>query len=198
MFEKSDLEELYNLLRKANVTDKHISRGVRLTTQGEKKIAERFKIPLDTVPDMLLALTKQIGAFAEDSPRFTYEKDYLGNLTIRDSKTGKSRFIQGDSAFALDDELSAHPDKEQEIIGKQFGIEILNEGEDEEAIVSDKGSFNFPFRGKFATAVFGLDASGKFRHEVVSLRDEQDNEVELTDSEKDELNQVALRWIDKV
>lgn len=194
-FDKDKLDELYQLLRKANVSDDHISRGVRLTAVGERKIAERFGISVENVPDMLTALSKTL---VEDAPRFTHESDYMGNITLRDSKTGESRFMQGDGAFELSDELAANPDKEQEIIASYFDAEILNEGTEEEAIVSDKGTFNFPYRGMFATAVYGLDEGGKFRCEVVSLRNSEDEEIKLSDEEKLKLHSVAMSWVEKV
>ena len=198
MFEKSDLEELHALLRKANVTDDHLARGVRLTAQGEQKIAKRFGIEVDAVPEMLLALSKHVSAISEDAPRYTFERDYLGNITLRDSKTDKSIFVQGDKAFALEDELVANPGKEQEIIAREFGQTVLNEADSENAIVSDKGTFNFPYKGMFATAVYGLDSKGQFQCRVVSLRNSEDEEMDLTDELTSELNRVAMTWVDKV
>lgn len=194
-FDEGKLAELHQLLKKANVSDDHISRGVRLTAAGEQKMAERFGIPVSEVPAMLLALTKTL---VEDAPRFTYESDYMGNITLRDSKTGESRFIQGDGAFKLSDQLAANPNKEQEIIASYFNTEVLNEGAEEDAIVTDKGTFNFPYRGMFATAVYGLDAGGKFRCEVMSLRNSEDEEINLSDDEKMKLHDIAMAWVEKV
>lgn len=200
MFDKADLDELHQLLNRANVTDDYIRRGVRLTGAGTEKVAVRFGINPNDVPQMLSALSAQMAHLKEDAPRFTHEADYMGNITLRDSKSGKSRFFQGDEAFRINDELSANPDKEQDIISPYFDEEVLEESIDEEPTddLTDKGTFNFPYRGKFATAVYGLDSAHKFILKVISLRDQEDTEVEITPELQAELDRVALTWVDKV
>ncbi len=196
-FEKDDLNQLRELLRGVNVSDDHLRRGVTLTIAGQKKVAERFKIPVEQVPAMLKALSDLVFLQEEDQ-RFAYEKDYLGNVTIRDLKTGKDRFLQGDDGVKLDNLLSANPDKQQAIIAKQFGVTDLNEAATDSAIATDQGTFNFPYKGMFATASYGLDVGGQFVLNVESLRDSEGNEQPIDPSTKDSLHDIAMKWVDKV
>ena len=197
MFDKSVLEELRRMLANINVSDDHMARGVRLTSNAMNKVAARFHIDVSKVPDLLVELSRYMSdELVEDAARFGYERDYMGNITINDSKTGKSKFIQGDSAFKLGDELAANPDKEEAIIANYFDVSVLSEA-DEDMGFPDKGTFNFPYKGKFATASYGLE-NGKFTLKVISLRTETDEEIELTPLLQKELDRVAMTWIDKV
>lgn len=196
MYDKAVLEELRKLLNAANVPDDHIARGVNLTTAGAQKVAERFKIDVAQVPDMLVHLSRMVTGVEEDNARFSYERDYMGNITLHDARSGKSKFIQGDSAFKLSDEIAANPSKEEEIIAQHFDVAILSEADDGFGL-ADKGTFNFPYKGKFATATYGVE-DGKFVLKVISLRTETDEEIQITPALQTELDRVAMTWVDKV
>ncbi len=197
MYPKEVLDQLRQLLKAVNVSDDHLKRGVRLTKAGIAKVAAKFEVTEQDVEGMLNSLSMAV--LKEDAPRFSFEEDFIGNITLRDAKSGRDKFIQGDEAFKLSDELSANPDREEEIIAQYFDVENLNEfANPSDGIVSDRGTFNFPYKGKFATAIYGLDKAGVFLLNVESLRDAEDIESDITPSMREELNKIALKWVDKV
>lgn len=204
-FSPEKIAELHKMLNGINITDDYISRGVHLTTKGAEKVAKRFGIQTSEVPAMIRAVSdwvkKDISEDASsDDERFSYEADYMGNLTLRDQQSGDDRFLQGDEAFDLASELTEHPDQEQTLIAPYFDDAPLNEevSDDTPITTSDSGTFNFPYKGKFATARFGLDANKKFQLKVISLRDSEDNAEDITPDLQAKLNAIALTWVDKV
>lgn len=189
----TNLEKLKTILRDVNVSDSHMSRGVRLTRAGVSKVARELKITHQDVLDLLAELK---GSIAESISRYVYEPDYNGNVTLRDTKTGGEEFIRGDEAKNLVKNLKANPAKQDEIIEPFFSAKVLME-DDAVVIVDSRGTYNFPYRGMIATVEYGFDKSKQFVLNVVSLQ--QDGEArELTDSLKKELEKIAKTWIDKV
>ncbi len=202
-FSPEQLADLRKMLNGINVTDDHISRGVRLTAAGVGKVAKRFGIETSEVPAMLAAVSEMVKTdLTEDMDRFSYEADYMGNLTLRDSETGRDVFLQGDEAFALADKLESHPDQEQIFISQYFDSQPLQESDAMVPAVPvnkhDGGTFNFPYKGKFATARYWLDDNKHFQLKVISLRDSQDNEEEITPELQSKIDAVAMTWVDKV
>jgi len=204
-FTAQDLADLRVWLKKrdangdgANVDDGMISRGLRLTQSGMQKVANRFHIGIDQVPIMLTTLASE--KIDEDVDRYSYEADIMGNVTIRDADAGSEKFLRGNEAFQLLDQLKSHPEDGQKLIAACFGNALMEAVMDdtELKIVSDQGSFNFPYKGMFATAEFGLDADGVFVINVMSLRDNSENEVPITPELRDELTKIAAKWVDKV
>lgn len=199
-FDPKKLDELHKMLNAINVTDDYISRGVRMSASGTTKIANKFGIQTGDVPAMIDALSKMVREdLTEDASsddRFSFEADYMGNLTLRDQQSGEDVYLQGDEAFALSNKLTSHPDKEQLLIAPYFKAS-LNESVEDTAM-EKSGTFNFPYKGKFATASYGLDSSNKFALKVISLRDGQDNDVEITPDMQTKLDAIALTWVDKV
>jgi len=200
-FPKEQLDELRRLLS-GKVSDKHLQRGVRLTKSGTTKVAAHFGIEEKDVQTMLNALSAEtakenVTEEAEIENRYTYEGDLLGNLTVRDSEQGDELFLRGDTAFKLRKLLALHPDRQQQLIAPFFNTgETLIEG-NETSTPTDGGTFNFPYRGKFATAKYGM-RDGKFFLKVISLRDDLDEETEITPEMQKQLDAVAMTWIDKV
>ena len=185
------------MLNKANVDDGMISRGVRLTQVGMQKVADRYHIGLDQVPVMLTSLASE--KLTEDVDRYSYETDIMGNVTIRDSEAGSEKFLSGERAFRLVDQLKAHPENGQRLIADYFGNHELTESLDsDQEIISNQGSFNFPYRGMLATSEFGLDRNGIFRVNVASLRDKMENEIDITPEMREELNKISMKWVDRV
>jgi hypothetical protein len=196
-FEESKLAELRKLLNGVNLDDGYIGRGVMLTQQGQRKVADRFEIDLAAVPQMLQAVSAYVrrDMLSEQVDRYSFEADFMGNLTLRDNQAGRERFIQGDEAFKLDNELSKYPDRQQEIMSQYFDEPLVEGVEDD--LPRGGGTFNFPYKGKFATARFGVEG-GEFRVSVISLRDAEDNETDIDEALQTKLDAVAMTWVDKV
>lgn len=202
----SQAQTLYDMLKRSGLTDDVISRGVRLSKGGMAKIMTRFGIDQKDAENLL----KDAAHFAkeeleplgpimtEDNEQFGYEKDINGNITVRDSDSGESKFLRGDTAFELENTLKKHPGEEQTILANVFKRQPLREFADDQTEMDDpRGTYNFPFRGKIATASFGLD-KGRFKVEIISLRDNEDNETPITPTLKAQLETIARKWIDKV
>lgn len=55
--------------------------------------------------------------------RFTYEADYMGNITIADGNTGMSVYLQGDDARKIEQELeNASDEDKQEILSRYESV----------------------------------------------------------------------------
>jgi hypothetical protein len=197
-FAPEKLKELRELLQAINVTDDHLARGVRLTASGTEKVAKRFGITTEDVPAMLAAVSKVTAEdIKEDNERFSYEADYMGNLTLRDSETGKDVFMQGDEAFQLAAKLEAHPDQREIFISQYFDQEPLQESQVVAAIPPMSGAggtVNMPYKGKFATLRFWSDDGHQNHVKLISLRDDEDKETEITADLKAHIEAQAMRW----
>lgn len=199
------LDILRSMLNNVGINDDVISRGVRLTKNGMEKVAKKFNCSIDEVLHMLQALKTDVAQdISEDFDRFTFEPDLMGNLTIRDAETGDEKFLQGQEAFDLEQALNINPDKQQQLIAAHFGNQ-LNEtdGYSKEQSFSElesgtSGTFNFPYKGKFATARFWEEDDGSFNLEIISLLDSEQNEIEITPELEKELKPIAMKWVDKV
>jgi hypothetical protein len=199
------LEALHQQLNSANVSDDMIARGVRLTKVGYDKLARKFGVSTDDVVQMLHDLRSKFKAEMvteeeTDGERFAYESDFMGNVTLRDTKTGASRFLQGEEAFRLLHEIErVHPDF-QFVISPYF-TDTLNEFVEDDVMSDDTGNsggtYNFPFRGNFACARFWM-AGAKPRIEVVSIVDANGEELNMDDSTKADAEKVAWEWVNKV
>ncbi len=203
-FTPEQIGETHEMLKSAGITDAMISRGVRLTTKGMKKLAHRYQCEADDISDLLRQVSDTVAtAVAEDSERFSFEADFMGNITLRDSKTGREHFLQGDDAFKLEDQLSANPGQQQELIADYFDVTVLAEAETEADMVADAGerqnggTFNFPYMGKFATASFWTDNAG-FHVKVLSLRDSQNEEDKISPEFQKTLDDEAMKWVNRV
>lgn len=110
------LERLHKILRKAGVSDTEIANGFDLTQAGKEKIAAGFGITPKEVTLLLASLTTKVRedrdreelmvrelAEGGEDDRFGFEKDVVGNVTVRDTKTGREKFLRGtDAATFLD------------------------------------------------------------------------------------------------
>lgn len=192
-FSPEQLSELRDMLNGVNVTDDHLSRGVQLTATGIEKVAKRFGVATNRVSAMLSACAAMVKSdLDETTDRFAYEADYMGNLTLRDVQSGKEIYLHGDEAFELGSKLTANPEREEMLIGEYFNGQPLMETPSE-----NSNTYDFPYRGGLATVRFGLDGERKFQLEVIKLRDRQGNELPIDDSNRDQLDALAMKWVDK-
>lgn len=207
-----NLENLHAQLKRAGVSDDMLSRGLRLTQTGMQKMARKFNATEDEVKDAIGDLSRKIrddqgpaglptleGASQQ---RFAYEADALGNVMLRDTETGAEKFITGQEAQLLLSEIErVHPEF-QSLISPYFQEEVLREFAETDVLGVDDdgntgGTFNFPYKGKFACARFWLQNNTP-RIEIVSLVDMEGEEVHMDTATKDDVTKVAWEWVDKV
>lgn len=204
------LETLRAQFRKANISDDMVARRPRLTEKGTHLLCQMLDCSEEELRALIDQLAQEVEAelanqggvialneFAEN--RYSYELDFMGNIGLRDSKTGKTLYIQGDNAFKLTREIERiYPDY-QELLAPYFD-EVLREFTEEQVrgdTGNTGGTYNFPYNGMFACARFYLDA-GKPVVEVISLVDAQGEEIPMDAQTKADATRVAWEWVDKV
>lgn len=138
------LERLHQMLNKAGITDEQFVSGVRLTQSGLEKAARRLGVDSREIELLMRSLFTRIqqeqsriaemaASFreavdpivrfdSEDAPsgRYSYEVDYLKNVTIHDTQTGKSVFLRGTAATAILNRIAAGAD-EQAVLAQYAG-----------------------------------------------------------------------------
>lgn len=128
----SMLERLHNMLGKAKITDDEIVSGVRLNQRGRQKAAAALGISVHEVDLLLNSLKTHLRKvqkwvneareiLGDGTPRFSHEEDYLGNVTIRDGKTGKEAFLRGSQAAKLLADLKAGGD-DQDVLSRYASV----------------------------------------------------------------------------
>lgn len=120
--EDSALERLHGLLANASVSDDEIINGITLTEKGKQKVAAALGIAGSEVELMINSLSTKMRKereLTETAERFSAEDDYLGNVTIRDKKTGSERFVRGSNGTELLTKLKkADSEEDQRILKK--------------------------------------------------------------------------------
>ncbi len=130
------------------------------------------------------------GVIAEG--RFSYEPDALGNVTIRDKDTGKSKYIQGTEATNLLTQLDNGANQEK-LIAPFLKEDVANiesndsdDGEYMSEIESFSGTYNFPWKYNgqhgFATVQYHTDNDDP-ELKLESVRDENGDEIDIDDDE---------------
>lgn len=206
-------EELRAQLHRANVTNDMISRGVRLTSRGMAKLASKIGVTEEEVMKMLRELTKKVkdeikptglpsnpGLF-EDKERYSYEADILGNVQLRDRKTGASHYLAASEGAKFLREVDRVGINYQGLIAPYFEknlMEFASEDVATDEMGNTGGTYNFPWSGYFACARFWLANGEKPMVEVVSVVDEEGHEVPLDQKMKAEADRAAWEWVNKV
>lgn len=206
------LEALHQQLSNANVSDEEIARGARLTARGVEKLSRKFNVTPDDLMGMMSQLAKKLkndtastGLPAspdifEDGERFQYEADFMGNVTLRDIKSGASRYLQGDDGQKFLHEIERIGTDYQALIAPYFDDTLLEFAREDMAgddMGNTGGTYNFPFNGNFACARFWL-AGTKPMVEVVSVVDADGNEVQLDAASQADADRLAWEWVNKV
>lgn len=131
--------------------------------------------------------------------RYSYEPDSLGSMTVRDSTTGKSRFIQGSEANRIQSQLKAAPDAEDAILGPL--LEKLHDSPSNFAdeINANSGSYNFFWQvgEQHGTGTAMFHAGKKPDVRVVSVRDANGNRMDADPGMQRELLRQAYEFIDQ-
>jgi hypothetical protein len=116
------LDTLKDILNEMGADDDAIIAGIKLDHKGKQKIAGRLGVAANTVETLIASLqaslsrdekSRMIQEEPEDGTRYSYEADSLGNITVRDAKTGGENFLQGEEAAQLADSIEKFDGKPQ-------------------------------------------------------------------------------------
>lgn len=147
--------------------------------------------------------------------RYSAEIDGLGSITLRDSVTSETKFLQGESATELAKQMEPFHgkpqlnDRLQEVLRTAFlneasaldGFFLKEFREDksfENEIASDSGTYNMPWKLDHQTGtmtIFYTLENDKPELKIQSVRDEDGNEIEVDDVKHDELMIQAKDFI---
>ena len=211
----SAVDSFHDQLRKANVSDDMIRQGATLTARGFQKIAALLSLSDNDVKGLLTTLRARLSTKGPNallgeatSPRYSWEHDGMGSVTIRDGKTGSEHFIGGSGGFSIlqkvENLVPGSPD-EQVFLASQIGNadrlfenEMLDGNEFMDEIKSDVGSFNFPWKldGKHGTgtAEYRGNDRGDFKVLVADLRDQNGEGID-DENIKRRVHDQAVRFI---
>jgi hypothetical protein len=102
MRDPSSMDRLHDMLTKAKITDDEIIAGVKLTDVGFQKASARLGCSVDEVRALFQALAGKLRqdrsresemldelAGTDGDARFTFEPDFSGSVTVRDTKLEK-------------------------------------------------------------------------------------------------------------
>lgn len=207
------LAKMNAMLNKAGFDDAEIARGLRLKRSGMQKLAVRLGVSEQKASDMLDELISKLKddqeriaenyRFVVEGARYGYERDRLGNVTVRDSHSGEEVFLRGSKATQLLQAVKLGD--EQEILAGYLS-ETINENEAEEdtymeEIKSDRGSYNFPWVYERMQGTGTADYTGRgdsFKIKLVSVRDSEGNEIEVDGPMLSSLTNQAFKFIGQV
>ena len=194
------------------VDDDQISNGVELGKLGYQKVAAHMGVSVSDARNLLnslIARTREQKQRAGDyeatviegaDDRYGYEKDGLGNITINDGQTGDSKFLRGtDAGEVLAALKSGEP--EQAVLAHFMQHDNLTEDEGDsynDEISTDNGTYNFSWKkgGKHGTATASYNGKGNIQ--VISVRDENGNEINADSGFLSDLVQQAIEFIPEV
>lgn len=130
--------------------------------------------------------------------RFYAEPDSLGNLTVRDSETGDTKFVQGGQATELTDQLKSGANQDA-VLAPLFERASNPESDSYHSeIGAASGTFNFPWHlgphHGFAT-VFYNDAKQLELQSVMDMGGEEIDLDNLPDPQREQLVQQARDFI---
>lgn len=212
------LQRLQEILNSARVSDDEIRGGIKISEEGLRKLSSRLNITVSEVKDVLAQLVTKLRDEhdadmtavyeSEGDPRFAYETDFMGNLTVRDSKTGEEHYLSGSNSAHVVKKLKAteNGSEEEQLLLQRIctdSASVLQE--DPEAaddfiaeLKNDAGSYNFPWRvGKrhgTGTAAYRANAK-EFKLQVVSIRDHRGEEMNADGGLTDEITKQARDFI---
>jgi hypothetical protein len=197
------------------ISDENLIGGVRLSQSGCEKVANRLGISAGEVNSLLQSLagrlrddrvveTEMTEALGSNE-RFSFERDLMKNVMVRDNRTGKSAFLRGSEAAALLNKLSAGAD-EQAVLSAYAPLmegrkTIVDEDEDSfhNEIHSSHGAYNFPWRvgdlRGHATARF-KGRGPQMSVSLLSVRDDDGEEIENVNEQlKQAIQERAVAFI---
>jgi hypothetical protein len=218
------LDRLHNILLKAGISDDEIRAGIDLTPKGTHKVAGQLGVPASEISMLMGSLNTRMrddesheesafesayykmmeddGDDADTNDRFGYEKDGMGNVTVRDSQTGKSTYIQGSQATDLLNSLQQSPDNEQSILGD---LQPLMENSEErepdflDEMKQTHGTMNFPWTTEegHGTGTVSYNFSGHdLKLRLLSVRDNNGKIISPDPAMKAKLEKIAHDFIE--
>lgn len=130
--ESSLTATLHHMLSNIDISDDDLRSGVRLSENGFAKVGRKLGISKQQAEALFSALVQSLRHTVNESikGRYSYEKDFLGNITLRDAETNKSVFLRGNSATSLLNALNGGGD-EQEIMA-QYASKITESWDDDQ------------------------------------------------------------------
>lgn len=132
---------------------------------------------------------------------YAEQPDSLGNVTVRDTETGNTKYLQGGQASELRNRLAATQDADA-VIAPLFEKAENPEAEDSYAaeIAAKSGTYNFPWHlgphHGFATVFFNEDQELRLEH-VLDMTGEEIPLDRIAEPQRAELLQQAHQLIDK-
>ena len=211
-FDELTLDHLNSILNKAEIEDHEIIGGIELTHPGYQRLALRMGVDLETLQLMINSLMEKLRKEAhmyetysqlldEEDENFSYEKDWLGNVTVRNNETGDEVFLRGSEAAEMLKTLQSGIADEQEILAQYMESHPITESDDleddsyEDELEITRGTYNFPWKTKTAHGTGTASYSGNDNIKLVSIRDEEGDEIEATPELEAELKMQAVAFI---
>jgi 8-oxo-dGTP pyrophosphatase MutT (NUDIX family) len=125
------VDRLRKMVRSAGLSDAHIDGGATLSQAGTHKAAAALGVDPSEMTLLMSALRQRIrderrqyDTMNEDMgapmPRYAFEKDAMGNVTVRDTASGDERFVSGTQASALLNRLSGSPQEQRQKVLAAF------------------------------------------------------------------------------
>lgn len=130
--ESSLTDTLHHMLLKIDISDDDLRSGVRLSEKGFAKVGRKLNVSprqAESLFDGLVQSLRHSPISESVKGRYSYEKDFLGNITLHDAQTNKSVFLRGEAATSLLNALNSGGD-EQEIMA-QHASQLTEDWEDE-------------------------------------------------------------------
>lgn len=202
MYDNFQLEKLRLFLNSA-LSDDQIISNPRLGTQGVAKVARHMKITVEEVPAIINELAEKLRTdLKEDAtgtnPRFSYETDSLGGVTVRDAQSGDDKYLDIQSAAKLLTALKNGGDAEQNLLAQAMNESIERELSADEMSIPRSSMFNFPWKlneqNGFGTAEFSGFGS-QFKMNIVAV---VNADGETIDIDQNHLLNEAKKFIDHV
>ena len=224
---QSSLDRLHKAFQDGGISDQEIKQGIQLTDQGLQKVAAAFGTGPDEIKLLIASLTQHLRDDESDDVEESYDRfvnedgeddsaghpfanaaddhlsaedDYLGDVTVRASQSGKEKFFQGSQATAIKDRLKAAGNNDAK---KQDVLRPLVEDDESEdyaeEIAHDAGSsYNFVWRlhGKtgLGTMQYGVRDGKPWLH-LISVRDQDGEEIDADDAMRHALLIQARQFI---
>jgi hypothetical protein len=209
------LDRLHTVMNDAGIDDHEIIGGVRLTPVGYQKLAAKMKVGFRDINGMINELITKVrdeqslvaeaysDLLDEDDERYSFEKDYLRNVTIHDKVTGQDTYLQGSEASEMLGLLASGMTDKQTILAQYADAEQpMNEDAGdvndtfEPELEMDHGSYNFPWKVGNHHGTATVTYSGKGNIKLVSVRDTEGNEIpDVDQAESDLITQQAVAFI---
>jgi hypothetical protein len=195
------LERLHVYLNKL-MGDAEIIARPRLMPSGMQKIANFMGVDVSEVPNLIMELGDHLRGLTEsnDEPRFTYEDDALGGITVRDSDTGKEKYLNVQQANKLMKMLAGDSSTEQDALAQALNESFAYRAS--ELSADDMGSetsiFNFPWKLNESMGFAAAEYSGfglNFKMKIVSVMDQNGDLLEKYDHKS--LTKIARQYIDE-